>query len=60
MTGPSATGSEKGMPISIKLTPAFAIIRMYFSVVVIPWSPAVMKGINAFFVKACAIVILFM
>src|SRR5699024_1611031 len=49
MTGPSAVGSENGIPSSISAAPASSMAYTSFSVVSRSGSPQVMKGINAFF-----------
>src|SRR6266436_2856522 len=46
MTGPSAIGSVKGTPNSIKVAPARASSTISSLVVSRPGSPAVMKGIK--------------
>ena len=48
ITIPSATGSEKGMPISIRSAPASAMAGTNSSVTLRSGSPAVINGINAF------------
>ncbi len=47
MTGPSAMGSENGIPSSIRSAPAAAMARTSFSVVSMSGSPQVTKGMNA-------------
>ena len=48
ITTPSAVGSEKGIPISIKSAPFFTISSIAAFVVATSGSPQVIKGINAF------------
>ena len=47
MTGPSAVGSEKGMPSSMRSAPFAAMARTAAAVVSRSGSPQVMKGMNA-------------
>ena len=47
MTGPSAVGSEKGMPSSMRSAPASAIAQASSSVTARLGSPQVMNGIKA-------------
>src|SRR4029434_7700649 len=47
MVGPSAVGSEKGIPSSIQSAPPFSKARRILSVVARSGSPAVRKGISA-------------
>lgn len=47
ITGPSAKGSEQGMPNSIRSEPQESRTFNAFEVVDKSGSPAVMKGINA-------------
>ena len=47
ITGPSAVGSENGIPSSIRSAPASAIAHTSFSVVSRSGSPQVKNGINA-------------
>ena len=59
ITGPSAVGSEKGMPSSIRSAPAAAISFTMAMVVSRSGSPQVIKGINAFpFAKASCILLI--
>lgn len=48
ITTPSAVGSEKGIPISMRSAPAFSISKMNFTVLSASGSPAVRKPMNAF------------
>src|SRR5699024_10327068 len=48
ITGPSAVGSEKGMPSSIRSAPLAAIARTVAAVVSRSGSPQVRKGMKAF------------
>ena len=48
ITGPSAVGSENGMPSSIRSAPALAAALTSFFVVSRFGSPQVIKGIKAF------------
>ena len=48
MTGPSATGSENGIPISTKSHPASSIAKTYSTVFSIVGSPAVKNPMKAF------------
>src|SRR5574344_1640878 len=48
ITGPSAVGSENGMPSSISDAPADCIATTHSSVVAISGYPHVINGINAF------------
>src|ERR671914_679319 len=47
MVGPSAVGSEKGMPSSMQSAPPASRVRMILSVVWRSGSPAVIKGMSA-------------
>ena len=59
MTGPSAVGSEKGIPSSIKSAPAAAIAFTTFAVVSKSGSPQVINGIKALpFSKAFEILLM--
>ena len=59
MTGPSAVGSEKGMPSSISDAPALTISTTHFAVVSRSGSPHVIKGMNALpFSNALAILLI--
>ena len=59
MTGPSAVGSEKGIPSSIRSAPALTASFTTFSVVSRSGSPHVMKGMNALpFSNALAILLI--
>ena len=48
MTGPSAVGSEKGIPSSIRSAPFAAMLFTISTVVARSGSPQVIKGIKAF------------
>src|SRR5260370_4846618 len=52
MTGPSAIGSLKGKPTSIRSTPVASSSRNSWPVAAISGSPAARKGMNAFFFAA--------
>src|SRR5699024_55613 len=59
ITGPSAVGSEKGIPSSIRSAPASSMAYTSFSVTSKDGSPQVMKGMNAFsLLNASAILLL--
>ena len=47
MTGPSAVGSEKGIPSSMRSAPFLTASLMIFPVVSRSGSPQVMNGMNA-------------
>ena len=59
ITGPSAIGSENGIPISTSAAPAFSISKINSSVLSRLGSPAVINPINAFLLSN-AFCILFM
>jgi len=54
MVGPSAIGSEKGTPSSRMSAPDPTSARMIGTVIAGVGSPAVTKGISAFFFCACS------
>ena len=59
ITGPSAVGSEKGIPSSIRSAPFSAAARTIFAVVSRSGSPQVMNGMNALpFLKADLILLM--
>ena len=60
ITGPSAVGSENGIPSSIRSAPASYIAYTSCSVTSRDGSPQVMNGINAFPFSNISVILLFM